>query len=127
MLIYLNTHWEDEWLGSIELWDPTATKKLAAFTPTLGTALLFETSDKSYHGHPDPLQCPSNTFRKSIAMYYYTDTRPAGEVVFGRSEMTNYIERPGEAFEADKLRRMRHRLQLSTRRMLHSVTKWRGG
>jgi hypothetical protein len=26
----------------------------------------------SYHGHPDPLLCPKNRVRKSIALYYYT-------------------------------------------------------
>lgn len=123
LLIYLNNDWQDEWLGAIELWDPTATEKLASFMPTLGTALLFETSDKSYHGHPDPLKCPTKIYRKSIAMYYYTPERPRDEIVFGKSEMTNYVERPGEVFGSDKMRRFRHYLQLRTKKLLFLFTK----
>jgi hypothetical protein len=123
LLIYLNSDWQDDWLGAIELWDPTATEKLESFMPILGTALLFETSDKSYHGHPDPLKCPANIYRKSIAMYYYTAERPHDEIVFGKSEMTNYIERPGEIFGVDKIRRFRHYLQLRAKKLLFYVTK----
>jgi hypothetical protein len=82
---------------------------------------LFETNDISYHGHPDPLQCPEGVFRKSIALYYYTPTRPDTEVLFGRSEMTNFVERPAERFAADRLRRIRHRIQLRVKRLAYSL------
>lgn len=117
LLIYLNEGWKDEWGGAIEMWSPDMKERLSATYPRLGSALLFSTSDLSYHGHPDPLQCPDNVWRKSLAMYYYSASRPDEEVAFGKSEMTNYVERPGEHFETDRLRRLRHKIQLGIKRL----------
>jgi hypothetical protein len=33
---------------------------------------IFATTENSYHGHPEPLTCPDDRVRRSIAMYYYT-------------------------------------------------------
>jgi hypothetical protein len=60
--------------------------------------VIFSTTDFSYHGHPEPLNCPDNRSRRSLALYYYTNGRPASEVRFDKSTKTNYQERPGEAF-----------------------------
>jgi len=123
LLIYLNSNWRDEWQGAIELWDENAKEKIIQFNPELGNAVIFETTDSSYHGHPEPLQCPVGEYRKSIAMYYYTVDRPEDEIVFGKSEMTNYIERPGEHFNSDKFRRLRHSLQLGLKKILFNIRK----
>ena len=37
--------------------------------PKKGRGVLFETTESSWHGHPEPLKCAS---RKSIAIYYYS-------------------------------------------------------
>jgi hypothetical protein len=42
--------------------------------------MIFGTTDFTYHGHPDPLQCPDDMTRKSLALYYFTNGRPAEEV-----------------------------------------------
>jgi hypothetical protein len=34
--------------------------------------VIFETHDKTYHGHPTPLACPVGQSRKSLILYYYT-------------------------------------------------------
>jgi len=123
LLVYLNENWQDAWNGNIELWSADARERIFSLSPRIGHALLFETNDISYHGHPDALECPEGVFRKSIALYYYTPTRPAADIRFGKSEMTNFIERPAEKFDADKVRRLRHRLQLQAKRFAHSL-KW---
>ena len=41
---------------------------------------LFNTNDYSFHGHPDPLDCPENIDRRSIALYYYSNGRPKSEI-----------------------------------------------
>jgi Rps23 Pro-64 3,4-dihydroxylase Tpa1-like proline 4-hydroxylase len=123
LLVYLNEDWQDGWNGDIELWSADAHERIFSLSPRLGHALLFETNDISYHGHPDPLACPEGVFRKSIALYYYTPTRPAADLRFGKSEMTNFVERPAEKFEVDKVRRLRHRLQLQAKRFAHSLKR----
>ena len=42
---------------------------------------MFGTTSFSYHGHPHPLACPGGRTRKSIALYYYSNGRPPGEIV----------------------------------------------
>jgi hypothetical protein len=42
--------------------------------------MIFGTTDFTYHGHPDPLQCPEGITRKSLALYYFSNGRPAEEV-----------------------------------------------
>jgi hypothetical protein len=42
--------------------------------------MIFGTTDFTYHGHPDPLQCPEAMTRKSLALYYFSNGRPAEEV-----------------------------------------------
>ena len=41
--------------------------------------MVFGTTDYTYHGHPDPLQCPEGMTRKSLALYYFSNGRPAEE------------------------------------------------
>ena len=38
--------------------------------------VIFSTNDYSNHGHPDPINCPKNISRKSIALYYFSNGRP---------------------------------------------------
>jgi len=56
--------------------------------------VIFNTTDFSFHGHPDPLTCPEGRTRKSLAMYYYTNGRPAEEISGDHS--TLFKARPGE-------------------------------
>ena len=35
--------------------------------------ILFDTTQNSWHGFPEPITCPEGTYRKSIAFYYLTD------------------------------------------------------
>ena len=44
--------------------------------------VIFNTTDFSFHGHPEPLKCPDNVTRKSLALYYYTNGRPKNEINF---------------------------------------------
>lgn len=71
VLIYLNENWKPEWGGGIKLYDTDLKEKVCVF-PELGNVVIFSTTDKSWHGHPEPLTCPKDRSRKSIALYYYT-------------------------------------------------------
>lgn len=71
VLIYLNENWQPTWGGGIKLYDTDLNEKVCVF-PELGNVVIFSTTDKSWHGHPEPLTCPKDRSRKSIALYYYT-------------------------------------------------------
>ncbi len=79
-LLYLNENWDAAWGGELELWDRTGKLKVKSFSPLFNRVVIFDTSNFSYHGHPHPLMCPADRARKSIALYYYTVEKPAGEI-----------------------------------------------
>jgi len=80
ILIYLNKNWKEEWGGHLELWNKNMNKCEHKILPIFNRVVIFNTSDFSYHGHPTPLNCPSNCSRKSLALYYYTNGRPKSEI-----------------------------------------------
>ncbi|MBL1208908.1 2OG-Fe(II) oxygenase [Geminocystis sp. GBBB08] len=94
LLIYLNKDWEEEYGGYFELWNPDVTICEKKLLPIFNRCVIFSTSEISYHGHPEPLTCPDQWTRKSLALYYYSQGRPEEEKADNHS--TIFKERPGE-------------------------------
>jgi len=92
LLLYLNKDWSDIYGGNLELWNQDMSRCEKKITPTFNKIVIFSTTNKSFHGHPDPLACPENLSRKSIALYYYSNGRPSNEKFEARS--TLYKSRP---------------------------------
>jgi Rps23 Pro-64 3,4-dihydroxylase Tpa1-like proline 4-hydroxylase len=84
MLIYLNEDWVEEDKGEIELWESDMSKAGAKVSPIFNRTVIFNTTDQSWHGHPDP----AKSKRKSIAFYYYTSG------VVKEAHSTLYTRRP---------------------------------
>ncbi|AFY77847.1 hypothetical protein Ple7327_2561 [Pleurocapsa sp. PCC 7327] len=80
LLLYLNKDWQEEYGGHLELWDPEMIRCQKKILPVFNRCVIFNTTDFSYHGHPEPLNCPEGRTRKSLALYYYSNGRPAKEV-----------------------------------------------
>lgn len=80
LLLYLNRNWHEDYGGHLQLWNRDMTQCQAKVLPLFNRVMIFGTTDFTYHGHPDPLQCPEGTTRKSLALYYFTNGRPAEEV-----------------------------------------------
>jgi hypothetical protein len=80
VLLYLNKDWREEYGGNLELWDRSMTRCEAKVLPIFNRMMIFGTTDFTYHGHPDPLRCPEGITRKSLALYYFTNGRPAAEI-----------------------------------------------
>jgi len=78
-LLYLNPEWEEEWGGHLELWDGAMSKCWHKVQPLLNRLVVFRITDDALHGHPDPLTCPDDISRYSLAFYYYTVDRPEKE------------------------------------------------
>jgi hypothetical protein len=67
--------------------------------PIFNRTVVFLTDDFSFHGHPEPVTCPQHRARKSIAMYYYTNGRPAHELRALGEHNTLFQERPQDRQE----------------------------
>lgn len=95
LLLYMNKDWKEEYGGHLELWDRTMTKCVHKVLPVFNRCVVFSTLDWAFHGHPEPLTCPPGWTRKSVALYYYTNGRPAEEKSEGHG--TLYKARPNAA------------------------------
>lgn len=93
VLIYLNKDWLIEYGGSLELWDRDMKNCIKQVNPIFNRMVIFSTTDTSYHGNPQKINCPTNTSRKSIALYYYSNGRPNDEKKSG-NHSTIYKKRP---------------------------------
>jgi Rps23 Pro-64 3,4-dihydroxylase Tpa1-like proline 4-hydroxylase len=101
LLIYLNRDWKEEYGGHLELWDEQITQCGQKILPVFNRCVIFSTTDFSYHGHPEPLTCPEGMTRKSLALYYYSNGRPAHETRIG-DHSTVFRARPGEILKIEK-------------------------
>jgi len=123
LLIYLNEDWDDDFGGQLELWKKDMSECSVRVKPVIGRAVVFTTALDSFHGHPDPLNCPPERSRRSIATYYYQAAEEGLAALPRRT--TNFRARPGSEDKSDwdvrrhhfvndwvppKLQRLAHRL-----------------
>jgi hypothetical protein len=98
LIVYLNREWDEEWGGSIEFhedpWRPPEQNRIRRVVPLANRAIVFETSERSWHGF-EVIRQPANhppISRKSLAIYMYTKDRPPAETA--PAHATVYVERP---------------------------------
>lgn len=81
LILYLNQGWRADWRGALNFYDQTAQHVVTSVQPIGNRLVIFETTDFSYHGHPEPVQCPEEEGRSSIILYYYTSSpRPTHQI-----------------------------------------------
>jgi 2OG-Fe(II) oxygenase superfamily len=90
VLVYLNKDWKEDWGGKLELWDKKMKACEESVLPVFNRCVIFNTDADSYHGHPLPMTCPEDAFRRSIALYYFTEEKNP----YRRA--TYYQARPGD-------------------------------
>jgi hypothetical protein len=108
LIYYCNPKWEESWGGELEIWNSDVTKLATKVTPKFNRAVIFITqSDNdvdSLHGVPDPIQCPDNETRQSLALYYYVNEFK--EQALARRRGTKFVARPqdDQSIEVEMLR-----------------------
>ena len=97
LIIFLNHDWQREWGGSLQLhrnaWLDEGNADVEVL-PEYGRAIIFETSEGSWHGFERITVAPDGSClsRRSIALYFYSETRPNDEVTAEHG--TYYVGRP---------------------------------
>lgn len=110
LLVYLNENWLPEYRGELELWTRDMKACAKSVLPVFNRCVIFNTDQDSYHGLPDPIQCPEDMTRKSIALYYFTE-----EKEMPRMRSTNYRARPGDGLKSLLIRLDTEAVALYTR------------
>ena len=75
LLIYMNKDWKSEYKGDLLIYHPDNISEVKRTQPIFNRCVIFNTTNKSIHGHPEPLCVPKDLYRKSIAVYYYTKNK----------------------------------------------------
>jgi Rps23 Pro-64 3,4-dihydroxylase Tpa1-like proline 4-hydroxylase len=91
LIIYMTPNWQSEWGGGLELWshdsETNSPKELVKTVDNqFNRAIIFNTTQNSWHGLPEKLDCPDGVTRNSLAIYYLTqpeeDTDPRMKALF---------------------------------------------
>jgi Rps23 Pro-64 3,4-dihydroxylase Tpa1-like proline 4-hydroxylase len=93
-IVYLNKDWDPTYGGALELWEKDMGSVADSVPPLYNRMMVFATNDDAYHGHPEPLTCPPDRARRSMALYYYTTAKPESGSAEGHT--TLFQGRPGE-------------------------------
>ncbi len=84
LIVYLEEDYDPEWGGSLQFWSHNEEKKkplekIKEIEPLFNRAILFDTTQHSWHGFPEPINPPHGKMRKSFAVYYMTDITETAE------------------------------------------------
>lgn len=113
LIFYLNHGWDEAWGGHTELWDHDVKACQVRVAPHANTALVFRTDVPSYHGHPEPMQCPEGVVRKTLALYYFTEEPEPVSIA------TDYVPRPSDSWFA----KLAIRVDRGLLRVYHAVKR----
>ncbi|HWW87684.1 MAG TPA: 2OG-Fe(II) oxygenase [Vicinamibacterales bacterium] len=117
LLLFLNPAWQERWGGQLQFWDREVRQCERTFSPLLNRCVVFETSDRSFHGVA-PLATDAPVCRRSFAAYYYTREAPANWTA--SIPATVFRARPEEWVRASILmptERIQRRLEASMRKI----------
>ncbi|MDJ0653510.1 MAG: 2OG-Fe(II) oxygenase [Xanthomonadales bacterium] len=98
LIVFLNRDWEESWGGCLELHQDPRTedgyRDARKVVPAFNRCVIFETTESSWHGFKaiDLPEGRRDLSRRSFALYYYTEDRPAAET--GKPHSTIYVDRP---------------------------------
>lgn len=77
IIVYMTPEWQPDWNGGLELWShnektggPRECVKVVE--NKFNRAIIFDTTQNSWHGLPRQLNCPNGVVRRSLAAYYLT-------------------------------------------------------
>jgi Rps23 Pro-64 3,4-dihydroxylase Tpa1-like proline 4-hydroxylase len=109
IIVYLSRDWAPGWGGQLGLWEQHPHRRqpgalIKSVDPLFNRAILFDTTQNSWHGLPTPISCPQDRTRNSLAVYYLAPAPAAseerGKALFaptaeqeGKPEILDLIER----------------------------------
>ena len=108
LIVYLQPKWQETWGGALGLWAANESGdgpgELVKQVPCLfNSAVIFDTSQNSWHGLPEPVRSPEGICRNSMATYYLSEPR-ANAAERGRALFAPYGEQAKDPSIAELIR-----------------------
>ena len=116
LILYLNSDWVSAYGGNLEFWNSNVSSCEKSIEPVFNRAVIFNTSDISFHGHPDPLNCPDHICRKSLAWYYLT--KPQKDVT--KRYRARFVPRPNDPKDKNIEEFRKQRSQVSDKELFET-------
>jgi len=93
--------WEESWGGALQFWSGFASpeKEIIRVYPKKDRLVIFEVGDQSWHGFPEPIQCPSDVVRTTLAIYYCT----YDPVIEGDRKRALFVPTPSQSSDPEIL------------------------
>lgn len=109
IIIYMSSDLKDEHGGHLGLWSHDETNNapgdlIKVVQPKFNRAVIFDTTQNSWHGMCRPLVQPEGIYRKSLAIYYLTDP-PADADRRERALFAAREEQKGDSLVEDLIRK----------------------
>lgn len=123
VLIYLNKDWKEEYGGNFELWEKDMSTCAVKVAPLFNRMAMFSTAGASWHGHPNPLSCPPDRSRKSLALYYYTAGRPEGDLTSKDSGRITTTFKAREGLDSSEMKRYNGLVNFANKMLPQSVIR----
>lgn len=111
--IYLSYQWKEEYGCHLELWEgenasnnsAKLIEKAVSIVPSFNRLIIFNCDDYSWHGNPEPAQCPPESKRIFITLSYLSEN----DKDENKRTKAFFIARPSDPIdtEKDKLRLLR--------------------
>jgi Rps23 Pro-64 3,4-dihydroxylase Tpa1-like proline 4-hydroxylase len=105
IILYLNDYWNPEWNGDTQLWNNTVSECVVKSYPKGNTAIVFVTTEQSWHGVPETILCPHDTYRNTLAFYYVSDLKndksidKKGADENGFRKKAVFVKRPSDPYD----------------------------
>ena len=89
LIIYLEQTYREKYGGHLGFWSHDKINNLPKHLckeifPKFNRAIIFDTSQNSWHGLSTPVKLPKNKFRKSIAVYYLSKPKKIIHLIAAR-------------------------------------------
>ena len=121
----MSKDWDTNWNGANELWNNDVTKCISKTDIKFNRAILFKTNDISWHGLPNKILCPENTYRKSLAYYYVSQLNTQKPEELYRKK-AKFIKHPDDPYDEniEKLYNIRTYRRITTEDMKTLMPDW---
>lgn len=76
LIVYLSENMTEGMGGELGMWSDDNHQPadlIETITPIFNRAVIFDTTQNSWHGMVSPVKCPPNVYRQSMAVYYLCD------------------------------------------------------
>lgn len=72
MILYTSKTWQPDWGGGLEFWSIDRQQCQHVIEPRPNRLLIWDYHEHFAHGHPSPIQCPTDASRDGLRMFYFT-------------------------------------------------------